>query len=74
MEQFANCTTLVGDMVIQGGYQRAILLPNMAHMDGTIRESHNGPRLRVSVLDAPKPVYMGGQCLDAVVENRRAGD
>ncbi|KAL4986719.1 hypothetical protein BDW68DRAFT_178524 [Aspergillus falconensis] len=72
MEQFANCTTLVGDMVIQGGYQRAILLPNMAHMDGAIRESHNGPRPRADNVSMPslktvkQAIEIGGDGLVAV--------
>ncbi|KAL4745387.1 hypothetical protein BDW72DRAFT_59322 [Aspergillus terricola var. indicus] len=69
MEQFANCVTLAGDIVIESAFDGPISLPNMVHMNGTITEDRSGPGPgpRVTVLDAPKLMHL--RRLDVVADN-----
>jgi hypothetical protein len=69
MEQFANCVTLAGDIVIGGAFDGPISPPNMVHMNGTITEDRSGPSPgpRVNALDTPNPMNMRG--LDVVANN-----
>ncbi|KAL4997398.1 hypothetical protein BDV10DRAFT_186193 [Aspergillus recurvatus] len=59
MAQFETCTTLAGDVVIDGEYDGPIMLSNMVYMNEAKRGSHNVPCPRVGVIDAPKLMHTG---------------